>query len=285
VKKFLTLFFALFTVAVAEEPTNQMPAPTNQPTMQSSTSEEGLSKKMDSLQQEMQRLQESVDQKQKELSELKKQMQTLPEEKTIKDDYLPPEYVAPEKSSLHVPVTNAIPNVPPVTDAIPNEINPPSAEVPTIAAEKKSPLVSPMDEKTISTTTVVNSKDQSTMYNSAFELVKSRRYTEAIASMRAYLQKYSTGQYAANAHYWLGQLFMVSGENDNAIIEFSEVVKSFATSAKAPDSMLTLGSLAYTQSQWKEARDWWEDVIKKYPTSAAAEIAKNYLLQLDKEGN
>lgn len=201
-------------------------------------------------------------------------MQTLPEEKTVKDYDLPPGFVAPEK-----------PPLPPVTDAIPNEVNPPSATDPTITAEKKSSLTSSSDEKVIPATTVANNKDQSTMYNSAFELVKARRYTEAIASMRAYLQKYSTGQYAANAHYWLGQLFMVSGENDNAIIEFSEVVKNFATSAKAPDSMLTLGSLAYTQSQWKEAREWWQDVMKKYPTTAAAEIAKNYLLQLDKEGN
>lgn len=263
----LALLFSLFTIAIAAEQDNQVSMPT--------TTEDSVTKKMDKLQQEMQQLQESVDQKQKELSELKKQMQTLPTEKAADDIKLPPEYVTPEKATL-----------PPANNTIANETNSAPINEPLFTVEKPPLIAAPTDDKkAIPAAMVTNSKDQRTMYDSAFALVKARRYTEAIASMRAYLQKYSTGQYAANAHYWLGQLFMVSGENDNAIIEFSEVVKSFSTSAKAPDSMLTLGSLAYTQSQWKEAREWWEDVIKKYPTSAAAEIAKNYLLQLDKEGN
>lgn len=122
-------------------------------------------------------------------------------------------------------------------------------------------------------------------YQNAFKLVQAQQYKKAIAALNSYLNQYPNGKYTARTYYWLGQLFMVTGQNDKAVNNFTTVIDNYANSAKAPNAMLTLGSIEYTQSNWTQARTWWQKIIKKYPASSASKIAANYINNLDKDGH
>ena len=39
--------------------------------------------------------------------------------------------------------------------------------------------------------------------------MQGRQFEKAITSFNQFLQQYPDGQYAANAHYWLGELYLV----------------------------------------------------------------------------
>lgn len=123
------------------------------------------------------------------------------------------------------------------------------------------------------------------IYQSAFSLIKEKKYSQAIKGMKKYLQKYPSGKYAPNSHYWLGELYLRAGDNRQAMDEFNTVVTSYADSNKVPDAMLQLGFIEYDQSQWIQARRWWKKVMDQYPDSSTARIAETRLVDLAKEGH
>ena len=57
--------------------------------------------------------------------------------------------------------------------------------------------------------------------------LKDKRYEQAIPEFEAFNQKYPNSSYAANAHYWLGQLLFNKGELAKARQEFDVVVNQF----------------------------------------------------------
>ncbi|MBU0456115.1 MAG: tol-pal system protein YbgF, partial [Gammaproteobacteria bacterium] len=126
------------------------------------------------------------------------------------------------------------------------------------------------------------SSDETSVYRSAFVLIQKKQYTDAIASLQKYLSQYPKGQYAGNANYWLGELYAISGQNDQATKALNTVVQDYSTSNKVPDAMLKLGSMAYDQSEWQDAQQWWQKVVNQYPNSSAAQVAKVQLKQLER---
>ena len=152
------------------------------------------------------------------------------------------------------------------------------------SATKAVPVIAPKGQASF-TNNEEESDKQMLMYQNAFNLIKSKKYSQAIKGLNNYLKKYPSGKYAANSHYWLGELYAKAGDSDKAIVEFNTIVNSYADSNKAPDAMLRLGSIAYDQSQWSEARKWWKKIVAKYPNIAAARVAETHLQELEQQGN
>ncbi len=136
------------------------------------------------------------------------------------------------------------------------------------------------------TTPVVATSDQKDQqaYQAAYGLIQNKQYSDAMPAMQDYLKRYPKGQYAANATYWLAQLSMLSGENEQARNYYLIVAKQYSTSNKAPDAMLQVGLLAYADTNYQEAEEWWEKVIKKYPKTSAALAAQTRLQALKQSG-
>jgi len=128
-----------------------------------------------------------------------------------------------------------------------------------------------------------NASDKETQsYQSAFALITAKKYTAAISALNDYLRQYPTGQFAANAHYWLGELYMIAGNNDAAINQFNLVVSNYGTSCKAADALLKLAEIAFNNTRFDQARQYWQTIINKYPNCSAARIAKDKLQKLQK---
>lgn len=148
----------------------------------------------------------------------------------------------------------------------------------------KSTMLKPTDsspqdlssDQSKATTSLVDQQEV-TVYQSAYQLMRDRKYTQAIKQFNDYLNNYPNGASVVEAHYWLGELYAVAGDDDKAIKQFTLIVNQYPKSKKAPEAMLKLGSMANDQQQYTQAKSWWQKLVNQYPTTTAARIAKTQL--------
>ena len=118
-------------------------------------------------------------------------------------------------------------------------------------------------------------------YDRAVNLVlKQKQYDKAIPEFRAFNKKFPNSSYAANAHYWLGQLLFNKGSFAEAETEFTIVVNQHKDSSKRPDAILKLGMVAQKQKQNGKAISFYQQLINEYGSSTAAQLAKSRLASL-----
>lgn len=116
-------------------------------------------------------------------------------------------------------------------------------------------------------------------YRTAFNLLKDRRYSEAIAGFEAFLKAYPDSALAPNAQYWMAESSYVAGRYEQAARGFDRVRKQYASSAKAGDATLKLGFSYKALGRITEAKQVLNEVITRFPGSKASELAQD---QLDK---
>lgn len=126
--------------------------------------------------------------------------------------------------------------------------------------------------------------DQQKLYQSAQTQIQQQNYTAAASLLQQYVQKYPNGSSAADAHYWLGELYAIDGNNQQAHKEFLLVTNQYAQSGTAANAMLKLGTIAYSTAQYPEAKNWFAKVVQHYPQSSAAQSASTQLQLLKKAG-
>ncbi len=112
-------------------------------------------------------------------------------------------------------------------------------------------------------------------YNTAYELLGNRQIEESIEAFKAHLQRYPDGRYAPNAHYWLGEIYLLQNDLSAAEEAFSTVVNDFADDRKAPDAMFKLGRVYHLQGREGQARQMMNRVATT--DSSAAALARAYL--------
>lgn len=80
-----------------------------------------------------------------------------------------------------------------------------------------------------------------------------------------------------NAYYWLGEVYLVKPQLEQARQAFSIVATRYADHRKAPDAVYKLGVTLDRLDEKSEARRQMEQVVNDYPKSEAAQLAKKYL--------
>ncbi|MEE9591314.1 MAG: tetratricopeptide repeat protein, partial [Thermodesulfobacteriota bacterium] len=84
------------------------------------------------------------------------------------------------------------------------------------------------------------------------------------------------------AQYWIGEIFYAKGDWERAILEFDDVIKKYPKGDKVPAALLKEGLSFSRLGAKKESRLLLTRVIKNYPKSNEADIAKKKLDNLDK---
>lgn len=123
------------------------------------------------------------------------------------------------------------------------------------------------------------------IYQTAYDLIKAKKYDEAIAALQKMLQKYPSGQFAANAHYWLGELYGLQNKNEQAAVEFAKVVKNYPESPKVSDAEVKLGMIYAAQFKWADAKLTFRKVVSRYPGSTSARLATQQLREIKTAGH
>ena len=125
-------------------------------------------------------------------------------------------------------------------------------------------------------TTSASSGDERKVYRSAIDLVlKKKDYDQAVNELNRYLQTYPGGRYAANSHYWLGEIFLLKNELEQARQWFTKLLDSYASHRKAPDAKFKLGKVYDLLGNKDKAKSLLEDVAGS--NTDAARLARNYL--------
>jgi tol-pal system protein YbgF len=130
-----------------------------------------------------------------------------------------------------------------------------------------------------------NNADEQAVYQTAYNLIKAKKYNEAIDTLQKMLIKYPAGQTAANAHYWLGELYSLTGENDQAATEFRTLIKGYPSNPRVADAQLKLGLIYAAQLKWADAKALFKKVSTQYPGTSTAQLANEQLKQLKQEGH
>lgn len=118
-----------------------------------------------------------------------------------------------------------------------------------------------------------NLKEQQ-IYQDAFNLLQSKKNKEAATKFSAYISTYPNGNYIANAHYWLGEIYFANKQFKLATNEFETVANKYPASTKVPDSLFKL-SLIYDQMGKQDlAKKALNILQKRFPHSTAAQLAK-----------
>lgn len=152
----------------------------------------------------------------------------------------------------------------------------------TVSSKKKNDTVATASTKN---TSQPNVEEEQQIYQTAYDLIKAKKYNEAIAALQKMLQKYPSGQFAANAHYWLGELYGLLNNNDQSALEFGTVVKDYPDSPKVADAQLKLGIIYAAQFKWPDAKFALKQVINHYPGTASARLASEQLKQIKQAGH
>jgi tol-pal system protein YbgF len=118
-------------------------------------------------------------------------------------------------------------------------------------------------------------------YRAAYALVRGQEFDDALAAFKAFLQRFPDGRYAPNAHYWMGELYLVitPADPEAARQSFMLLLNEYPQNAKIPDALFKLGRVQFVKGNSAGARDFLNRVIREYPDSSAAALARDFIDQ------
>ena len=159
---------------------------------------------------------------------------------------------------------------------------PAAGSAPAAAIDASAPVTAPA----ISAGPRVAAKEQpgeANAYSAAYALVQGRKFDQAIPAFQQFLQRYPDGEYAANAHYWLGELFLVKQPPDLEASRqsFALLLSQYPDNSKAPDALYKLGKVQFLKGNREKAREYLDQVIKLYggTNNASVKLAKDFIAQ------
>lgn len=121
-------------------------------------------------------------------------------------------------------------------------------------------------------------EDELQSYRTAMEYIfteEKRNYTEATEALSQHLAQYPRGRYAANAQYWLGEIYLKENDLEKARQWFAQLLQDFPSHSKAPDAKFKLGKVYDMLGDKAQAKRLLEDVAQS--NSNAAKLAQEYL--------
>jgi tol-pal system protein YbgF len=110
-------------------------------------------------------------------------------------------------------------------------------------------------------------------YNAAFTLIRERQYDASIVALQAFVNDFRQGALLGNAHYWLGEVYMVQGDASLAAETFEIVIGEFPEHRKIPDALYKAGVAYQNIGNVVKANQMLQRVLQEYPDSSAARLA------------
>jgi tol-pal system protein YbgF len=99
----------------------------------------------------------------------------------------------------------------------------------------------------------------------------------AATSLQAFITRYPQSAYSAAAHYWLGNAHYQLKDYKAAIAAQQVVIDKHADSTRAPEALLNIAASQIELNDRRNARATLQRIIKDYPETEAAKLAKERL--------
>ena len=121
-----------------------------------------------------------------------------------------------------------------------------------------------------------NSEEIAESYTLASNLMlKKQDFNGAISAFKQHVIDYPTSPYIPNAYYWIGEIYLLQGQDELARQAFMLVVDQYSTHGKAQDASFKLGKIYYQLGEKERARAFLETAAKG--AGGAANKAQSYL--------
>ena len=149
----------------------------------------------------------------------------------------------------------------------------------TLAAEVGPAVVTPAPVVGEIVAPQVTGQSEKALYDTALELIRNRQYDLAISQLQAVIDRYPSGTYAANAYYWLGEVYAAKPEPnyEKARQALAQVIEFFPDHQKVPDAAFKLGKVYYLMGDCVKARELLKQVVEQHQGKSVAKLAGSYL--------
>ena len=114
-------------------------------------------------------------------------------------------------------------------------------------------------------------------YNSAFQLIRERKFEEALVAMESFIRAYPDSELILDARFWRGQVFDVLGRDDEAIEAFKSLTLVAPDYRRILQVKVKLGKLLIKNQDVMNGRKILQEVITQAPESVEAGLASREL--------
>jgi tol-pal system protein YbgF len=146
-------------------------------------------------------------------------------------------------------------------------------EVATVVSQIPQDGNEPALEQVIVAQEIYDPEVEKAAYKAAFALIRERQYDESIVALLAFVNDFQQGTLLGNAHYWLGEVYMVQGDASLAAESFEIVIGEFPEHRKIPDALYKAGVAYQNVGNVDKANQMLQRVLQEYPDSSAARLA------------
>lgn len=117
-------------------------------------------------------------------------------------------------------------------------------------------------------------------YRQAFDLMEARQFEESVREFNRLIVDYPNGQLTPNAFYWLGELYLLNDDTEQARQSFAQVINIYPDHPKIADTLYKLGIVYHRLGDTSRSIQYFDRVQADYPASSAAGLAANYASEI-----
>lgn len=140
--------------------------------------------------------------------------------------------------------------------------------------------VAKMDNDSRKSKTPKRSDREKALYDAAKKIYNEGDITKAQTQFKNFLKKYPDSKLAGNAQFWLAESFYVTKWYEKAILEYQRVMEDYPRHNKVAGAKLKQGYSFAALGEKENAGFILNDLIKTYPNSNEAKLAKKKLKSL-----
>ncbi len=118
------------------------------------------------------------------------------------------------------------------------------------------------------------------LYEEAKTRFDQGEYEEARELFQAYLDQYAQSKNADNAQFWIGEIYYHEKWYEKAILEYQKVIENHPKGNKVSSALLKQGFAFSNLGDNANAKLVLKELVRKYPDSTEAKIAKKKLQAL-----
>lgn len=117
-------------------------------------------------------------------------------------------------------------------------------------------------------------------FEAALAVMRKGEFAPAQTAFSNFLKRYPQSGYKAPALFWLGNAQYALRNYRDALVNFRALVATDTEHVRAPEAVLAIANCQVELKDIKGARKTLEDLLKAYPQSEAASVAKERLARL-----
>jgi tol-pal system protein YbgF len=151
-----------------------------------------------------------------------------------------------------------------------------AGEIPTVQAQLRRARAAPAAPPRAR----APSSDPRADYQRYLDAARAGNHVYASQGLRAFIEQHPAHELSDNAQYWLAETHYGRKQYPLALIEFEKVVKRYPRGNKLPDALLKIGYCHAQLGKRAAARDVLRRLIRSYPNSSPAALARAKLEEL-----